>query len=484
MNLKQLLRKYHKVPIRFKASFWFVVCSFVQKGISLITTPIFTRLLTVYEYGKYSVFCTWLDFFTIIVTLDICEGVYAQGLVKFENDKKIFASSLQGLTVNLCLGWLIIYLLFRDYINSILTMTTVQVLIMLGLMWTSAVFNFWAVYKRVQYKYVNLVLITLIVSIAKPVVSILLIYSFQDNFMARILGLLIPQLIYIGLFVRQISAGKIWFHREYWLYALKFNILLLPHYLSTSVISGADRVMIEKMVGIDEAGIYSLAYSVAMILSILNSALFQTITPWLYTKIREKDFDRIPQVAYSTMILVAVINTLLILSAPEIIHIFAPKEYYNAIYIIPPVTMSVYFMFIYHYFACFEFYYEKSNYISIATVIEAILNILLNYIFIKKYGYFAAGYTTLFCYMLFAFFHYFFMRKICKQYLEGIHVYNWKILMLITVVFLGINFLVLFTYSHSHIRYLLSGIIVGICILKRKSVRNIAGRIVIIKKQE
>ena len=484
MNPKYLIRKYHNIPVQLKASFWFVVCSFVQKGISLITTPIFTRLLTTYEYGKYSVFSSWLNFFTIIITLDICEGVYSQGLVKFEKDKRAFASSMQGLTMCLCLVWLIIYSFFCNFLNSVLLLTTTQVLVMFGLIWTSTIFNFWAAYERVQYRYVKLVFMTLLVAVAKPVISILFIYWFKNRFMARILGLLVAQLIYIVLFFRQLTEGRTFFHKKYWIYVLKFNVLLLPHYLSTSVINGADRIMIEKMIGVEEAGIYSLAYSVALILSILNSALFQTITPWLYTKIKEKDFTGIPRVAYPTMILIAGINTLLILFAPEIIHIFAPKEYYNAIYVIPPVTMSVFFMFIYGYFACFEFYYEKSHYISFATFIEATLNIGLNYIFIKKYGYYAAGYTTLFCYFLFAFLHYYFMKKVCKQYLEGICVYDWKKILKITISFLCIGFGVAFTYPFPYVRYLLIVIFMGISICKRKSVFKMVEDILLIKKQK
>ena len=205
MNLKGIICKYRCMPIQIKASLWFVICSFTQKGISLITTPIFTRMLSTYEYGKYSVFSSWLNLLTIIITLDICEGVYSQGLIKFENDRKVFASSLQGLTVCLCLIWFIIYQVFRNSINSILSLSTTHVMIMFGMIWTSAVFNFWATYERVQYKYVNLVIITLLVSVAKPIISILLIYRFEDGFTARILGLLIPQFIYIILFFILIS---------------------------------------------------------------------------------------------------------------------------------------------------------------------------------------------------------------------------------------------------------------------------------------
>ena len=77
-----ILQKYRKMSVQVRASFWFLICSFLQKGISSITTPIFTRLLTTDEYGQYGAFNSWLGIITIFVTLNLFYGVYTQGLVK------------------------------------------------------------------------------------------------------------------------------------------------------------------------------------------------------------------------------------------------------------------------------------------------------------------------------------------------------------------------------------------------------------------
>ena len=106
MVTNKLLSKYKSLPVQVRASPWFFVCSFLQKGISVITTPIFTRLLSTAEYGQYNVFNSWYGIISIFVALRLSMGVYAQGLVKFEEERNRFSSSLQGLTlVNLyCLS--------------------------------------------------------------------------------------------------------------------------------------------------------------------------------------------------------------------------------------------------------------------------------------------------------------------------------------------------------------------------------------------
>ena len=97
--IKKGLNKYKNLPVQIKASFWFLICSFLQKGITVITTPIFTRLLSTSDYGQFTVFSSWLDICSVFVTLRLYYGVFVQGLVKFDKNRSAFASSMQGLSL-------------------------------------------------------------------------------------------------------------------------------------------------------------------------------------------------------------------------------------------------------------------------------------------------------------------------------------------------------------------------------------------------
>lgn len=438
----------------------------------MLTTPIFTRLLSTEEYGQYTVFNSWMDIITIVVTLNLCYGFSSQGLIKYETERKEFVSSMQGLTLTQVGIWTVIYILFHGFWNNLFSLSTVQMLAGISMIWTGNVFNFWAEEQRVTYRYRRLALITIIVVVAKPVLGIFLVMNAEDKVTARILGLAIVQVVYVILFVVQMRRGRIFYSKKFWGYALSFGIPLLPHYLSQVVLSSSDRIMIEKMVGMDEAGIYGLAYSIAMLMSIFGNVLTQTIGPWNYQKIKEKKLGDISQVVYPAIIMVATVNILLIAFAPDIVAICAPEEYRNAIWVIPPVTMSVFFMFLYGFFSSFEFYYEKTKYLSIATLAEAVLNVILNFCLIPVFGYYAAGYTTLVCYAAYALFHYYFMRKICRDYLDGDMAYQPGILLLITVCFLASGFLFMFTYKCSWLRYTLVALILLLLIAKRKYLRK------------
>ena len=484
-NIRKLQDKYLSLPVQVKASFWFLISAFLQKGISVITTPIFTRLLSTSEYGQYNVFNSWLGIITVFITLQLYSGVFTQGMVKFEDRKYQYASSLQGLCLTLVIFWTIVYFLFRNMWNHLFGLTTVQMLAMIIMIWTSSVFSFWSVEQRVDFCYHKLVAISIITSIAKPVIGIVFVILANDKVTARILGLaLVEVAAYTWMFFSQMRKGRIFFDKFFWKHALRFNLPLIPHYLSMTVLNSSDRIMINSMIGSNEAGIYSLAYSVSQIMVLFNTALLQTIEPWLYKKIKAKKVEDIATVAYPAFILIATVNILLIAFAPEVIRLFAPTSYCDAIWVIPPVTMSVYFMFAYTFFAVFEFYYEKTHYVAIATVSGAVLNIVLNYIFIKIFGYYAAGYTTLFCYVIFAVYHFYFMRKICKKELNGTMPYKISVLLMITFVFSLLGFVFLLLYNNNIIRYAFIAFLILIMLIYRKKLNDLITKLISIKKSK
>ncbi|MBR2671016.1 MAG: oligosaccharide flippase family protein [Oscillospiraceae bacterium] len=471
--------QYTQIPIRVKVSIWFLICSFLQKGIAVITTPIFTRLMSTDDYGQFGVFSSWMSIVSVLVTLNLFSGMYVRGLVKYEADRRQFSSSLQSLVLLQCIVWTGLYLIFYQYVNAVTSLTTIQTLCMFCLIWTSSAFNFWAAEQRVELHYRSLVLLTLCVSFLKPVLGILLIFRSDDKVTARIIGMAIVELVFFTYcFVDQIYRGKRVYVKQYWKEAFQYNIPLVPHYLSMSVLNGADKIMIERMKGLSESGIYNLAYQISQVMMLFNVALTQTIEPWLYKKINDGETTEIKRIAYPSWVFIAIMNLLLIAFAPEIVYLFAPKAYYDAIWVIAPIAMSVFFIFLYAFFAVFEFYYTKTKLAAIATCTGAVLNIVLNYIFINKYGYYAAGYTTLFCYIVYAMLHYYFMRIITRA---G-DIYDSKFIFLLSLIFMMSGFLLMLTYKVPILRYglLIMGVIVAV--IKRKVIKDFIATLINTRK--
>ena len=229
-------------------------------------------------------------------------------------------------------------------------------------------------------------------------------------------------LIGIILYLNTYKQADYKFTTKYWKYALVLSIPLLPHYLSIKILNQVDRVMITQMVGLSETGLYNLACTVSNLMIIATDAINRSMCPYVYKSIKNKNILPVRKMTSSVLLVVMVVSFLEMLIAPELIKIFATDDYLDAIYVIPPVAMSIYFIFLYVVFANVEFYFEKTIFATIVSGIAAVMNIGMNYIFLKKYGYYAAGYTTLICYMLFALLHYWNYKRILKRepYLNGI----------------------------------------------------------------
>ena len=198
--------------------------------------------------------------------------------------------------------------------------------------------------------------------------------------------------------------------------------------------------MIKAIVGNSAAGVYSLAYNISSILVIFNTAVTNSLTPWLYKSIKQGRIRNIGSICYVILAMIGGINLFLIAVAPEAVAVFAPSSYGEAIWAIPPVTMAVFFQFMYSLFASFEFYYEKTRWVMYASVIGAVLNVALNAVFIPIYGYIAAAYTTLFCYFVYSMLHYAFMRKVCRKYAGGVQPFRLSVILGMSACFLAIGF--------------------------------------------
>lgn len=309
---------------------------------------------------------------------------------------------------------------------------------------------------------------TLLVAFLSPIIGVVGITVFDLKSEAAILSKLIVQgiaalVVYIAFF----RKSRVLFIKSYWKEVFPYSVLLLPYMLSTMILNQADRLMIDGMVGTSEAAIYSVAYSVAMLTQLFSGALNYAFVPWMYRRLKGKQYEKIEPVANGLQMLIAITNLIVIVFAPEIIAVFAPPEYAEAVSIIPPVAASVYFIFVFQRYINVEMYYEKTGSISTMSILVALLNIVLNYFCIRKWGYMAAGYTTLASYILFAVCHYFIVQKISKTKCEGHIIFHAKNLVITGFAFLIISFGIMWLYDYALARYIVAAILAVFAYLKK-----------------
>ena len=154
-----------------------------------------------------------------------------------------------------------------------------------------------------------------------------------------------------------------------------------------------------------------------MLVHIFVNAINSAITPWVYGNLKERNIKAIRKQFNVLLLLVAVIISGAIFICPELVMIFGSEKYANAVYVIPPVAASVYFIFLYGVLSYPEFYYEETRFLMFASFGAAILNVILNVIFVGIFGFVAAGYTTLVCYIFYSLGHYLVGSKVLRKHI-------------------------------------------------------------------
>lgn len=464
-----MLSKYKKIPIPAKASIWFVLCSIFQKGISFLTVPIFTRVMTTKQYGVYNTYLSWYQILLIFTSLNLYYGVFNNAMIKYEKQRDRYISSMQGIVTVLTLVFFVIYLMFRSAFNNLFNLETPLVLLLFIELLITPALQFWTVHNRFKYKYKKIVWVTVVKTLLNPILGIIFVVNSDNKDIARIVSIVLVEFIICGVIaIYQFYKGRCFFDKEFWKYAILFNLPLVPHYLSGLILSQGDRVIISKLLGESAVAFYSVAYNIGVMLNIIVVSINSSLTPWIYQKIKLNKAQDIKNVINATLVLMFVLIFIVIILAPEALDILAPKEYKEAVYVIPPIASSTFFFFMYIVFANIEFYYEKRKFVSIGSIVAAIINIILNIIFIPIFGYYAAGYTTLLCYIIFSFINFKFSLIIIDDKMKGVNVFDKKIIYSISFVLLIMTIILNFVYKSTILRYGLVLIVGVLVIIYRK----------------
>lgn len=415
--MNRLIKKYNSISVQAKAALWFTGCNFLQKGVSFITVPIFTRMMSTDEYGVYSLYTSWYQILLIVTSLYLFNGVFDNAMSKFSDDRDRFTASVQGLSITVTLFVFIIFIVTNRLWEQALGLPRKFIILMFAEMLVAPSLYYWSARQRFEYQYQRLVFVTVSKTIINPCLGLLLVYLFPDKALGRVFSIVLTELVFdVSVMIYQFAKGRVFFDRQYWRYAITLAIPLIPHYLSGMILNQGDRIVIDRMVGKSAVAMYGVAYSIGMLVQIFINAINSAITPWVYGNLKTKDIEAIRKQFNILLLLVAAIISAVILVCPELVMIFGSEKYANAVYVIPPVAASVYFIFLYGVLSYPEFYYEETKFLMFASFGAAILNVILNVIFVGIFGFVAAGYTTLVCYIVYSLGHYLVGSRVLKMH--------------------------------------------------------------------
>ncbi len=462
--LKKGLDIYRGMSVQVKASMAFMIVNFMQKGISFLTAPIFTRLLTTEEYGVITIYLSWVDVIGIFAMFGLYNNVYCRGILEFKEDKKNFTFSLLSLANVITLAVFAIVWITNKYVFHFLNVPDILILFMFFSFLFEPAFEFWKTDQRFAYKYKMLCFFMILVMVFAPALSVAGIFLFPGNKVAaRIIGANVVTLVLgMGCYISELCKSDRKPKIAYWKYAVLYNLPLIPYFLSSYVLSSSDRLMIGYFCGEDKAGIYGIAYTMSAVVNIVWNSINATLVPTIYQRCDDGRRSTLSRLIVPIIAGYGGVCTLIMLLSPEIIRFLAPSSYGEGMYIIPVIVGGVFYMSIFSIFSNIIYYEKKPKYVMGAGVAAAVANFILNLIFIPLCGYFAAGYTTLASYLLQVVWSYIAVKKV-----TGESVYDMKILGVIGLIVLIMSIGSPLLYSYTWIRWGLLIVILAVIWMKR-----------------
>lgn len=469
--MKNLFLKINQLSVPAKASIVYILANLLSRGLSIITTPIFTRIMSTEQIGIVTTFASWLSIIGVFANLSLNSGGFNVAMLEYKEHRDKYESSILTLSTMASVFFLGIYCLFDEFWDKLLGVPhPLMVLMMVSFIFAPAT-DFWLARQRYEYRYKGVAVVSLVSTIFAAVFSVgtVMYAKYKEMEMlstARLYGQFsVTLIIAIIFYVLIMYKGRTFYNKTYWNFALKINLPLIVHSLAKHILDVSDRTMIAKMLGKSEVGIYGTLYNLSSLSLIAWNAINASLIPYMLEKLKKGEQKKINTIVNPLLFVYAVICIFLTLLAPEIVHILTTEEYYQAIYIMPPIAAGIFFNSLYSIFGNVLMYYKKTKNIMLATVLAAIINISLNYIFMPIFGYVVAAYTTLISYVFLAVFQY-----IATLRAGSPKIFNMRYIVCIAVGIMLFSILCNILYSHIIPRYIILCLTVVLMLVFRKRI--------------
>jgi len=359
-----------------------------------------TRYLTPNDYGIVATFSVLLAVITVFVGLNL-QGAINVNFFKLNKEelKKYIGNAVFILLNSFILVYIISYILKSSL--SIFTkfpekwIPSIAIIALFQFFYTLNI-SLWKVeQKPLPYSLFQISRTILNVSLS-VVFVVLLCWGWQG----RILGIIITSVIFGLLSIVIIYKReyiKFSFNKKYIKDALFFGIPLIPHALGGWIITSIDRIFINSMVGVAATGLYSVGYSVGMIIGLLAQSFHLAWSPFLFEKLKENNYStKVKIVKFTYLYNIGIILLALCLSfiAPYFLKFFVSKNFYFAYKYVLWIALGYAFQGMYLMVVIYIFYIKKTYILAWVTFASAGMNIVLNYFFIKANGAIGAAQAT------------------------------------------------------------------------------------------
>ena len=414
--------------------------SMLQKALPFLTLPIITSLLPdSSSYGIADMFTLLVSFGSALAILGMYDAMFREFFEdenNFEYKKKVTST---GLNIVLISGLIVMFLviLFNKFLSNILfkDIRYSKLILISGIaILISALNTIIASPTRMR----NQRKIFLITGLLFPIIGFASTYFFIKK------GYTYEALVYgtVSMNSTSLIVFFILNHKDFSLKILdkkvakellKIGIPLLPTFLIYWIFNSMDRIMINKMIGSSELGVYSVGSKVASVSQLIHLAFAGGWSYFSFSTMKDEKQVKNNSKVFEYLGIVSLIAFILTLPFIKLVFdTFFKGDYIRGQEVFPYIFLSPLLLMLFQVLANQMIIIKKSYLSTLSLVSGAILNIILNYILIKSYGIRGAAFSTLISYVISVII----MSLICIKYEQLI--LEKKFIFISAILFLGL----------------------------------------------
>jgi len=403
LQLPQEVRRNMQIV---KNSTIYLGSSIFNKMIPFLLLPIMTQYLTLKEYGTLSIYLILITLYSAFIGMGLHTNISKNFFKISKAELSLYIGNmLIILTITFCIYLLISYFISLKYdtlfsipTNWILVIPFISLMVMVNEMNTTILRNEQRAYMFGIFEISN--------TLIKMGMTILFLLIFSYGWYSQIIGTIIGATVFfiIGvIYMYQRNYILLIPNREKIKSILKISLPLIPHVLASVIIAVSDRLFIEKMVSIEEVGIYSVGYMFGMIVMLFSDAFVKAWSPWFYKNLVSPTPNKKKRIVKYTYIYIIGIFTLsLFISMVGIwvLPYFVDEKFYRATEYILWVSLGYAMFGVYQIFFPYLVHINKTSFLAISSTLAAIINLVLNYFLIDLYGAIGAVYATFIAFLV------------------------------------------------------------------------------------
>ncbi|MFY0631398.1 MAG: oligosaccharide flippase family protein [Flavobacteriaceae bacterium] len=404
------------------------------KIVNLLVLPIITAYLSPDDFGVIAVYMLIISILGMVYNpgiISVTLRLYYDNEDDSEENRKLVGSSVAFL-IFLPLLILLLSCIFQDRLFqlffknfnfwpfgflAILASITPQVVRLWSTLWV-------AKHKTNRVAIVSFVRISLAITI-----SLFLIISFEMKAMGRILGLFIGNIVvFFVAFYDIFRYTKFKISLNVLKHTLVLGFPLIFSVFSYVIMESSDKYMLENMGGLHDLGIYDISYTYSAIPLFLIVGFSQVWQPVFFENMKNNSKKILRKLSNYYVVIFFLISISVIAFSNEVFNIFVDESYILAITIVPWIVFGIFFLGLSNLIASIYSYQKRFKEIGVIASIVALLNIILNYFLIKKYGMSGAAIASAFTYLLYFLILIFRIRK------DFTSIFSSKIFVLVFIV--------------------------------------------------